>query len=310
MSPASRVRARAKRGLRSIGVAAGAIFTVGVLMTACASSPPAADEPIGDPADIEETPDVPETSALTGDDIQVWIANVDWSFADRGLDEPVTITFEDGKATDDSMRTYEIGVGVESDANGDGVADLAVPVSQLDGNGFQELWYIWLGDDVDADAVAEQVIYPIARTTRCGDVVHSVGAAEGGFTIDQTLWMPHTDQGRDCASGGTGQQTREVTVIDVDGVSYPMQTAPLEAWGGVCPRSDWLDGILDNTVTARAAPPTSAPQVIGPGEQVALYELAEAPLLTQEGARFFGFQGNSDSTTPDERQVQMHCAFG
>ncbi|MEJ1087932.1 hypothetical protein WDU99_06335 [Microbacterium sp. Mu-80] len=281
-----------------------------LLLTACASSPPSADERAEDSAEsTPDAPETPETPALTGADIGDWIRDTEWSFAGRGIEEPFTIAFEDGTASDDHMRTYEIGVGVESDANGDGVVDLAVPISQLDGNGFQELWYIWLGNADDVETVAQQVIYPIARTTRCGDVVQSVNATEDGFSIDQTLWMPHTDQDRDCADGGSGHQTRDVTVIDVDGVAFPMQTSPVEAWGGVCPRSDWLDGIPDDTIAARAAPPASAPQVISPGELVGLYELAPAPLLTSDGARFFGFQGDSTSTT-DESQVRMHCAFG
>ena len=287
-------------------VAVGAVLTAGSLFVACASSPQAPDESVEPTVVAEATPDEP---TLTGEDIQGWIANAEWSFADRGLEEPFMIAFENGTAGDDLMRTYELGVGVAADANGDGIVDLAVPVAQLDGNAFQELWYVWLGSDADSDAVAEQVIYPIARTTRCGDVVHSVTAREGGFTIDQTLWMPHTDQGRDCASGGTGVQTRDIMITEVDGVAYPMQTAPVEAWGGICPRSEWLDGIPDDTVSARAAPPTSAPEVISPGEQVGLYELPPAPLLTADGAPFFGFQGG-DTTGVDDGQVLMHCAFG
>ncbi|GAA3944217.1 hypothetical protein [Microbacterium soli] len=292
--------------MRRRAAAAGAILCAALLLAACASASPHAKAPTDAPADVAETPEAP---SLTGADIQAWIANAEWSFADRGLEEPITIVFEDGKASDDVMRVYEIGVGVESDADGDGVVDLAVPVTQLDGNGFQELWYVWLGKDIDADAVAEQVWYPIARTVRCGDVVHSVEGTDGGFLIDQTLWMPHTDQGRDCAGGGTGTQTREIAIIDVDGVAYPVQTAPVPAWGGVCPRSEWLDGIIDDTVDGRVAPPASAPQAIAPGDPVGLYELPPAPLLTADGARFFGFQGDLPGEA-GEQQVLMHCAFG
>jgi len=135
------------------------------------------------------------------------------------------ITFRDGTARDKLVRTYEIGVGVPFDADGDGIVDLAVPVSQLDGNGFQELWYVRLGNAIDIDAVATQVIYPIVRTTRCGDIVNPVGATESGLTIDQTLWMPRTDHRRHCASGGTGVQVRDITVVDIGGTPYPVQTA-------------------------------------------------------------------------------------
>ncbi|MDX2377623.1 hypothetical protein M4I32_12510 [Microbacterium sp. LRZ72] len=293
--------------------AVGAVLLAGLLLGACAA-PSAPAEPVATPDATEAASD---TSALTGEDIQEWVANAEWSFAPDGLLEPVTLAFAGGTASDDLMRTYEIGAGVESDANDDGIPDLAIPVSQTDGNGYLELWYIWLGRDVagasDDAALADQVIYPIARTTRCGDIVHEVAPTDSGFSIDQTLWMPHTDQDRDCSDGGTGDQIRDITVAMLDDTAYPIQTAPIEAWGGVCPRSDWLDGIPDNAVDGRAAPPASAPAVIGAGENVALYELPEAPLLTTDGARFFGFQPEdlmSDSQEEaDETPVRMHCAF-
>lgn len=290
--------------------AVGGMVIAAVLLVSCATSPAPS------PADTEEAPSAeatPETVELSADAIQEWVESAEWSFAPNGILEPMEIAFQDGEATDDLSRIYEIGVGVEGDANQDGIVDLAVPVSQLDGNAILELWYIWLGTDADADPVAEQVIYPIGRTTRCGDGVHSVTAGEGGFTVDQTLWLPNTDADRDCASGGTGTQVREITVEEIDGVSYPIQTAPIAAWGGICPRSEWLDGIPDDTVEGRAAPPASAPPVIEAGETVALYELPDATLVTSSGVSFFGFQPESlAAETQDEAEqtpVRMHCAF-
>lgn len=294
-------------------LAVSATLTASLLLGACAASSSPAESAVT--AEATEAP--PESSALTGEHIQEWVANTEWSFAPDGLLEPVTLIFENGTASDDAMRTYEIGDGVESDANDDGIPDLAIPVSQADGNGYLELWYVWLGRDaagVDSDAaIADQVIYPIARTTRCGDVVHEVRPTDGGFSIDQTLWMPHTDQDRDCSSGGTGTQIRDITVTTIDGTAYPIQTAPIDAWGGVCPRSDWLDGIPDNAIDGRAAPPSSAPAVISPGENVALYELPAATLVTADGARFFGFQPEelapATQDEADDIPVRMHCAF-
>ncbi|MDX2377620.1 hypothetical protein M4I32_12495 [Microbacterium sp. LRZ72] len=294
-------------------LAVSAVLLAGLVLGACAA-PSAPAEPSATPETAEAAP---ESSAPTGEDIQEWVANAEWSFAPDGLLEPLTLSFAEGMASDDLMRTYEIGDGVESDANDDGIPDLAIPVSQTDGNGYLELWYVWLGRDVagasDDAALADQVTYPIARTTRCGDVVHEVTPTDSGFSIDQTLWMPHTDQDRDCSGGGTGDQIRDITVTMIADTAYPIQVAPIEAWGGVCPRSDWLDGIPDNAVDGRAAPPSSAPSVISVGENVALYELPDAPLLTADGARFFGFQpeelmGDSQEeagATP----VRMHCAF-
>ncbi|MDT0158716.1 hypothetical protein Q9R19_13890 [Microbacterium sp. ARD32] len=277
-----------------------------LLLSACST----AVSPSRTPASPDGGAPSPESTALSGEDIRAHIADAEWSFAPDGLLEPFTVEFHEGTATDDSGRTYEIGTGVEGDADGDGVVDLAVPVSQHDGNGLLELWYIWLG--AGDDTVATQVLYPIARTTRCGDAVHSVAAADPGFRIEQTLWMPHTDEDRDCADGGTGAQVRDVSVDVIDGVAYPIQTVPIAAWGGVCPRSDWLDGILDDTVEGRAAPAAAAPTVFEAGEEVAVYELPSATLLTRDGVKFFGFQTadpTAKSGATDATAVMMHCAF-
>lgn len=302
----------------ALAAALGAALASSLVLGACAAGPTPEENPVSTPGAASETPATPETpqaATLTGADIQEWIADAEWSFAPSGVGAPFTVAFEAGRASDDVMRTYEIGVGVAGDADADGITDLAVPVSQLDGNGFLELWYIWLGNDADADdgSVARQVVYPIARTSRCGDVVHSVAPEDDGFTIDQTLWLPHTDQGPDCVSGGTGVQTRTVTVIEIDGEPFPIQTAPVEAWGGVCPRSEWLDGIPDDTIVGRIAPPASAPQVIAAGELVNLFEIAAAPLVAGDGARFFGFQpadlAPESQAEAEATPVTMHCAF-
>ena len=277
-------------------------------MTSCELTPGPLEVSL--PAGLEDQVEPSAAAQRTAEEIQEWVADAAWSFASRGLDEPETVEIVDGTATDQYDRIYEVGEGAPSDANGDGITDLAVPISVLDGNGFEELWYIWLGSD-DPDTVATQVLYPIALSTRCGDVIHSVTASDGGFAIDQTLRMP-SDHARDCASGGTGHQQREVAVVDIDGHAYPLQTAPVEAWGGICPRSEWLDGLSAAGADIRTAPPASA-RAIEVDDSTYVYELPEAPLLTADGARFFGFTSSAtmveEPSTPDFSPVVMHCAF-
>ncbi|GAA5149812.1 hypothetical protein GCM10025768_13590 [Microbacterium pseudoresistens] len=289
------------RGLRRLAPVVAVVLGVG--LTACA--------PPSNPGASETSPESsPSAPATTAGDVVAWASGAEWSFAPDGLQTPFPVAFTDGAAVDDSGRTYELGDGVEADADGDGVIDVAIPVTQHDGNGVLRLWYVWLGVDRpgEGEPAAEQVVYPIARMSRCGDVVNDVAAVDGGYRIDQVLRLPFDTT--DCASGGTGQQVREVHVERIDGVAYPIQTAPIPAWGGVCPRSEWMDGLIDEEVDARAAPPASAPQVIAPGEAVSLYELPDAPLLTADGTRFFGFQTEEimahGSTTSDKL---THCAF-
>ncbi|WBL18070.1 hypothetical protein [Citricoccus sp. NR2] len=85
---------------------------------------------------------------------------------------------------------------------------------------------------------------------------------------------------------------------------------PVEAWGGVCPRSEWLDGILDDTVEAFAAPVADAPLVVQTGETVGIYDVGDMPLFADVEMTFFGFQPELvESGTGSEAAVTMHCAF-
>lgn len=268
------------------------------------------ETPIEEPT-VTAAPEAPvEEPVVTKGTIVAWAENAEWSFAADGLWEPETVALQDGEGDDEYLRTYTLGEAVEGDADGDGVVDVVIPITQLDGNAMHVLWYVWLGRDdaASGEQPADQLVYPIARMSRCGDIVHEVTALDVGFRIEQTLWMPHTDAGRDCASGGTGEQTRDVVVSEIDGDPYPIQVAPLEAWGGVCPRSEWLDGILDEGFDIRAAAAASAPVVVDASETVGLYELPEAPLLTAGGQRFFGFQ-TEELMADSENPIRMHCGF-
>ncbi len=296
------MRARV-RAVAAMGVAA-------LLLAGCAAASPASPARTPEAAEQpDEQPSAPEATVappeLTVDDIIAWAGEAEWSFAPDGLGEPFTVQLRGGTATDDLSRTYELGTAVEADVDGDGVVDAAISLTQLDGNAVHELWYVWRGLGIDSDPVAEQVIYPIARTTRCGDVTSAVSPVEAGLQVDVTLRMPHTDDARSCADGGTGTLTRVIHLEEIDGTYYPVQTEPVAAWGGVCPPSQWLDGIEDIGIAGRAAPPASAPVVTDPDRSIGLYELPEAPLLTAEGARFFGFVQDYAS----EAAVKMHCAF-
>lgn len=297
---------------------AGAV--VALLLSGCSASAPGEAPAEVDSVDASAdtaSPDDDATAAdaVTAESIAAYIADAEWSFAAYGLDSPELIPLAGGTYTDDLARVYEVGDGVEGDANGDGVVDLAVPISQLDGNGFQELWYIWLGvaDAEPNGPVATQLVYPVALSTRCGDAVHSVTAIDTGFSIDETLWLTNVDDNRDCASGGTGTQTREVTVSTLEGASYPVQTAPVDGWGGVCPRSEWIDGLPETEAAGYVAPTVEAPEAFSAGETVWVYELPSAPLVTESGATFFGFQSESLMVDSQEEAealpVRMHCAF-
>lgn len=278
-----------------------------LLLVGCASTsaPPDPGRTSAVEVATSPTPTAVVVPELTVADVAAWAADAEWSFAPGGLDEPYSIALTGGSGTDDLMRPYELGDPVAADVDGDGVVDAAIPITMVDGNAVHELWYVWRGIGVDSDPIAEQVIYPIARTTRCGDVTREVTAVEGGLQVDIVLRMPFTDDARSCADGGTGELTRVLRIEEIDGEFYPVQTAPVAAWGGVCPPSEWLDGAEDIGISGRAAPPASAPVVTDPQRTVALFSVREAPLLTVGGQSFFGFIQDDPGDVP----VKMHCAF-
>lgn len=305
---------RGRSATPTVALMGAALLLSGCVTGSTSPEPTASESPdsvastIQSPSPSESIASTPEPA--TAAEIEAWIADEEWSFSAHGEMEPEVVSFESGAATDEYHRTYEIGVGIEGDANSDGIPDLVVPVTQVDGNGLQELWYVWLGTDDESGVLAEQLMYPIARSTNCGDTVHSVSAIDGGFRVDETLWLPTTDGGRDCASGGTGVQVRDIRVDLIGESHFPIQMEPVEAWGGVCPRSEWLDGILDDTVEAFAAPVADAPLVVQTGETVGIYDVGDMPLFADVEMTFFGFQPELvESGTGSEAAVTMHCAF-
>lgn len=301
---------------RLLSASATALVTMFALAS-CSTPTAPTQEPAPQP--VETTP-VPESEqepepALTAEMIAAWTTNQPWQFSPDGLGEPVTIPIIDGAANDDLGRTYEIGEAIESDANGDGVPDVAVSITEFDGNSMQQLWYIWLGIEgaVEGDVLAEQMMYPIARMSRCGDAVHEVAPTETGFSITETLRHP-LDPG-DCATGGTWHQTREIIVDEFSGEPFPILTSPVSAWGGVCPvpRLDWLDGETMTGIEVRSAPHPDARVIVHEDETGAVFGVGEAPLMTATGASFFAFMPPEylEHTSQDIEKVpvRVHCAF-
>lgn len=129
-------------------------------------------------------------------------------------------------------RTYKLGKPVYSDADGDGLEDMAVSIAQLDGNGYREHWHIWLAT---ADGGAEQVLIPIALTARCGDATSKVSAVKGGFQVKERLREPIIDDRVPCAKPGTFASTRSVGVERVGKVHALVNLKDRRGYGGLCP---------------------------------------------------------------------------
>lgn len=154
--------------------------------------------------------------------------DLSWTwFDDHSSTRPVSVP-----GPDEYGRLYSVGEPLYSDADGDGLEDMAVPISELDGNGFREHWHVWVAQ---ADGTATQVLIPIAATARCGDNTRSVSAVEGGFEVEERLREPIIDDPLPCSDEGTFESVRRVAVAHVGEAAYPVNLDDPRGYGGVCP---------------------------------------------------------------------------
>ncbi|WP_394553316.1 hypothetical protein ACDF64_02935 [Agromyces sp. MMS24-JH15] len=301
---------RGGRTAAAVRVSGSILITaaIALALTGCAELQTVLASTSGTPSPSPSAPALPASSPAEPElpSVVAWASGAEWSWSDDGLAAPVAVTFTKGRSTDAAGGVTEVVDAVLGDANADGVEDAAIRARRTAEAGVTELWYVWLGipGASPGTAMAEQVVYPIARTIACGDLTDSVTAISGGFRIIQTLRLPYTDDGLRCSAPGSGRQVRDVAIERFEDAWYPVQTAPVPAWGGICPRTTWHDGLADIGLTLRAAAPASAPAVTDPLAPLVTYELPDAPLLAASGARFFGF---AQAETND--LVRQQCAF-
>lgn len=116
-----------------------------------------------------------------------------------------------------------------ADADDDGDDDALVPLAVADGNGSEQVWYVWTWDAESEAAV--QVENPIARESRCGDDVVEVRAdPEGGFAIRERLRDPVSPG--TCADPPTIEVDRTVALAD----NWPVLRTGIGGFGGICPQ--------------------------------------------------------------------------
>ncbi len=207
----------------SVRTAAAIVLALTLALTGCAVSPVGASSAAVGPTS-SPTPTGPAPDAIR----QLDAATLDWQW----FDNFASITPVDTTGPDELGRTYEIGKPAYSDADGDGLVDMAVPITQRDGNGFREQWHIWLAT---ADGTAVQVSTPIALTARCGDTTKSVSATTGGFAVHEFLREPVVDDRLPCSAKGTHEVTRRVGVVRSGDSLDLVDLADPRGYGGLCP---------------------------------------------------------------------------
>ena len=234
-----------------------------------------------EPATEEPDPDV---------DIRtVDLANATWLYSFSGFDQPVEVQLVDGTASSDGDGfpiTYTLGEVSYGDIDGDGDDDAAALLSRAQSNGSEALWYVWLAQGAEA----VQVKYPIARTGRCGTLVEPLVIGDGAIIITEYLRVPRQDDNIPCSEPGTGLKKRTITIHAARAETWPVQTAPVPAWGGLCAGGKYPDA-APGLVDLWAAPVKSAAvaAVAGPDNGV-IFDQKDSPLMKREGWTLVGFR--------------------
>lgn len=294
----------------SLSFAIGALMITG--LTACNGADP--QEPPGTPAANAGSKSGQETSAASTPeppaavDIRaVELGTMEWSYSPRGLDQPVTVKLVGGAAsagTGAGLVSYTLEEVAYGDVDGDGDEDAVARINRSNDMAFEGLWYVWRANGADA----VQLKYPIAQTGRCGTYVESVVINDGAVSLTEYLRIPGLDDNIPCSDPGTGLQKRTVTVHAEGLDAWPVQTAPVPAWGGVCPRPRWPDS-APGLVDLWAAPSTAAAVATSKAPNGGAYfELKDAPLLQRDGWSLIGFRLFGVDT--DAGGADLACAWG
>ncbi len=281
-----------------IGLAALAL-----LMTGCAAPEGAAPSDSRTPSQTQ----TPPSSVVHSLDL----GNATWEYSPGGFAAPVSLDFVDGAASD-GMIEYTLGDPVFGDVNDDGFDDALLPITSLDGNGTETLWYIIVGDDT----AVWQVPAPVARASRCGDNVTATSWSDGAFVVEAQLRL-REDSGLSCADPGTGEIRRAVKIDGVPGdgrdVFWPVQVLPIPAWGGICPGTDWWD-TEPSFIELLSAPDQDGPVAVPADAESGVYPALQEPweVLPPNAdvrADQWAFVVFTSGTLPDAERVRTHCAW-
>lgn len=300
--------------IRSVSVLFALSVLAGSGLTGCSgSSDPAATSgpslDAGDGPSQETKPPTQEPSPEPPQDLDIRsvdLTNTTWLYSDGGFGAPFEVPMVEGGAVIEENgfpAQYAVGDVKYGDIDGDGDDDAVAQISRTQDNGYKALWYVWLAQGPEA----VQVKYPIAETGRCGTFVESLVIGEGAVKVTEYLRVAGRDDGVPCSDPGTGFKTRTITVHNEGADVWPVQTAPVAAWGGLCAGPKWPDtspGIVD----LWAAPSKdSAVSATASADGGAVFEQKDAPVTQRDGWALVGFR--VFGVESDVGGTDMACAW-
>ncbi|MGO1539544.1 MAG: hypothetical protein ACTHZ9_13075 [Leucobacter sp.] len=267
-------------------VLAAALIGV-VMVTGCTQAP--ATEPA--PTEAEQEVAAEEEAAPAGLE-ETDFGNLAWVFRPGGnVPETEQVELVDGTASGE-MVSYELGEVVLVELSGDDRIDAAVQITRLDGNALDEQWYLWIATD---DGPVQSTL-PVARMAPCGNVTHSVTAVEGGIEIHESR-RSVADQALPCSEAGTDERTRTVSALEARNIGewWPVQTAPIGGFGGLCPMTTHMDTYA-NDAALFAVPDLEASEPIAFDGASEVFEIEAWPVYGEPfpGWVLAGVQHGSD----------------
>lgn len=139
--------------------------------------------------------------------------------------------------TGEAGQTTQLGDIAYADVDDDGDEDALAGLEVIDGNGYQQTFYIWTWDAEQQTAV--QVEEPIAHEMRCGDTVAKVAGGDGEFTVTERLLYPGIPL-PDCAADPPIAVERSIRLVD----GWPVLTTGQGGHGGICPQPPGTDAVF------------------------------------------------------------------
>lgn len=247
-----------------------------------------------EPSTASTAPSSPTPSAV--DIRSVDLANTTWLYSFRGLELPHEVKLVNGEATIDPgefSSTYTLGEVVYGDVDGDGDDDAVARIDGQTPEGSRGFWYIWIAED----SGVVQLKYPIAETGRCATLVELPVITEGAINLTEYHRIPGLDDKIPCSDPGTGLKKRTITVTsdntgseaDSGAEMWPVQTAPVVAWGGICPGPRYPDS-APGLVDLWASPSKTAQVAATAGQEGVIFEQIDFPLVAREGWNLVGFR--------------------
>ena len=203
--------------------------------------------------------------------------NLEWIFRQGGnTAETITVALRNGEAELDLVRYVQDEV-IHADLNGDGHLDAAARLTQLDGNSVDQQWYLWIATQDGP----QQVTLPVARMSRCGDVIKSVEAVDAGIQIHEVR-RGIEDFDLACAQEGTDERVRTIIAVPAraEGEWWPAQVAPAGGFGGLCPIAAEWDA-YEHVGDLYPAPDTRSPEITD-GAMVGIFGLEPWPIYGED----------------------------